>query len=378
MPDHDEHSRRSERRQKRSLRARLLSKLTGEMPPPDAGPSTTFVVADVEVTHTSLDEVPYREAVETLLGGPVESCSARLTKSLVATRFHPFVMALHHAFDGHRPLAISPDHIWLLICQGFAAHVNANAEGLRHRVVSFAGKQRIEVRRHEFVKGAMENPWEEVLPEFVQKIGEHVGPAADLLTPRFSTTGVVETAACQITLMDAMKPYFEYGFASGCGIPSVTLGGTPADWEAVQDRAEAFRPFDLDWWLDPLAEVLDQFRSAAAGQAEARWWRSFYKLNHHSGGPYINGHVLKLLPYLKHWETKEVTVRNEFTATTMEGLPSGLSRAPFRWTVLGPRPRRQYDMEFVGGFVGVRQSERDMSLRPEIGWAVRETAAAQS
>lgn len=55
-----------------------------------------------------------------------------------------------------------------------------------------------------------------------------------------------------------------------------------------------------------------------------------------------------------------------------EGLER--SQAPFRWTVLGPGPERRYEMEFVSGFVGVRQRSTELTLRPEIGWTVRETA----
>jgi hypothetical protein len=49
-------------------------------------------------------------------------------------------------------------------------------------------------------------------------------------------------------------------------------------------------------------------------------------------------------------------------------LPSGLSKALFRWEYLD----RSFDMEFLGGFVGVAQVKETLSLRPEIGWAVRE------
>jgi len=55
-------------------------------------------------------------------------------------------------------------------------------------------------------------------------------------------------------------------------------------------------------------------------------------------------------------------------------LPSGLSTAPFVWDYLG----RYYDYQFLGGFVGVCQDAADLTLRPEIGWAVRELAADQS
>ena len=53
---------------------------------------------------------------------------------------------------------------------------------------------------------------------------------------------------------------------------------------------------------------------------------------------------------------------------TLEMFPGGLSLAPFRWDYLG----RSLPMEFLGGFVGVRQDAGTLALRPEIGWAVRE------
>ena len=42
--------------------------------------------------------------------------------------------------------------------------------------------------------------------------------------------------------------------------------------------------------------------------------------------------------------------------------------APFHWE----HRARPFEMEFLGGFVGVGQSSETMALRPEIGWAVRE------
>ena len=54
-------------------------------------------------------------------------------------------------------------------------------------------------------------------------------------------------------------------------------------------------------------------------------------------------------------------------------LPSGLSKAPFRWNYLD----RSFDMEFLGGFVGVAQDQETLTLRPEIGWAVREAPATR-
>jgi hypothetical protein len=46
-----------------------------------------------------------------------------------------------------------------------------------------------------------------------------------------------------------------------------------------------------------------------------------------------------------------------------------MSKAPFLWNYL----ERSFDMEFLGGFVGVAQDQETLTLRPEIGWAVRES-----
>ena len=97
-----------------------------------------------------------------------------------------------------------------------------------------------------------------------------------------------------------------------------------------------------------------------------------------SGGPFVNGHLLKLFPYVKDYKTKAVTARNPYLASDRfanHGLgapdfPTGLSAAPVGWDHLGERR----DYEFAGGFVGVRQSG-DLTVRPEIGWAVREVEA---
>ena len=64
---------------------------------------------------------------------------------------------------------------------------------------------------------------------------------------------------------------------------------------------------------------------------------------------------------------------NRDKVLTIEQLPGGLSKAPFRWNYL----ERSFDMEFLGGFVGVAQDQETLTLRPEIGWAVREVPAAE-
>src|SRR5579871_2802283 len=206
---------------------------------------STFEVSSVPRAEEPLPEVPYRQAIEELLGQPllqtkqrlqeqlgwcerlptnrrddtrewfarvkqqlalVEAEEATATRSLEAcSRYHgglvaevfahPVIVSLHRAFTQHRPLCLSPDMIWLLICQGVAHHVNVHAEDLRSRLVQHPGKVRIEVRRDDFIKGSPENPWGEGIDAFSRQVREHVGPTHDLFVPRFSTTNATERIA---------------------------------------------------------------------------------------------------------------------------------------------------------------------------------------
>ena len=130
---------------------------------------------------------------------------------------------------GHRPIVLSPDMIWLLIAQGFAIHVNEHAEEMRSHFVSHEGKKKIVVIRHEFIKGSLENPWENVFDEFSTHIRREIGDTNhELIVSQFSTTGVIEKAVNEVVLMDSMKAYFKYIVYTRCGIPEVRLEGTHA------------------------------------------------------------------------------------------------------------------------------------------------------
>ncbi len=388
--------------------------------------TTTFEVSNVMRATEPLPEVPYKEAVEALLTTgipsterqfieklrslhrsvaipeappslPVEACTRYHGRLLADVSFHPVVAAVDRAFMDHRPLCLSPDTIWLMIIQGVANHINANAEELRPRIVSHQGKVRIEVRRDDFVKGSPENPWSEVFNEFSVQIRDHVGPKLDLFLPAFSTTGPVERAAAEVVLLDAMQSYFEYEVRTLCGIPTITLEGTHEDWKALAERVQGFKAIGLGSWLKVLAPILRQFVRASQGDVDPTFWRSLYKLNEQSGSPVITGWIKAFFPYLKDHRTRRATVpvrgffdcgtgnldamlnpddeRNQgwAEAPTIEELPGGLSRAPFRWKYL----ERSFDMEFLGGFVGVAQDQETLTLRPEIGWAVREAPAGR-
>jgi Domain of unknown function (DUF4419) len=348
----------------------------------------TFAVSDVSPATDPLPEVAYHQAVTDFLASPVESCSRYHGKLVAKVRSHPLIGALHAAFSSHRPVALSPDIIWLTLCQGFAHHINSNAETLRHRLVSHEGKLTLVVRRDGFVKGSPENPWQGVFAEFSEAIRGHIGDAHGLVVADFSTTGPVERAASEVVLLDAMQAYFSYEVHTICGIPSITLEGTAEDWRKIAGRVREFSRFDLAWWVEPLQPVLEQFVAAAEGKVNRKFWDSIYKWQgpRGSGSPYVSGWVLKLFPYLDNPEAKFARLHGEATSAAplipnpwiatppanhgpgRDDFPCLPAKAPFLWNYLGTA----YEMEFIGGLIGIQQDPQTLCLRPEVGWAIRD------
>lgn len=378
--------------------------------------SVTFPVCKVALADTLLAEVPYAEVLRTYAIKPGEDLYdaegnfleaappeptlesfSRSEKMLIESHFHPFVYAAYRAYSDHRPLTISPDMVWLMIVQGFAMHVNENAEALRKRFVDFDGKTNIDVRRDDFVKGNPDNDWESVFPEFSYKIGEYTGQTLkDLVVADFSTSGNVEKAAFEVSLMDAMDHYFSYSFSIMCGIPEIKLEGTPEDWALIEQKAQQLAQYDLDWWMKDLAPILQEFTAAAKGHVNQRFWEDIFKIDYIDvvcgEEPSMTGWIVKFFPYLPGHkaEVDEIAGRNPLIGVDMEtffqkgrrgtkvyngpkiaggDFATGLSKAEFLLNDNG----QLYKMEFSAGFIGISQDHTTKALRPEMGWAVIDT-----
>ena len=127
---------------------------------------------------------------------------------------HGFIAAAVSAFANHYPLALRPQHFWLMILQAIATHVELNAEELRSKWVAHEGKKELLVWRVNFREG-LPNDWADVIdnPEdgFLAQIGRNVveGVMQDL-QPAFGGTTADERIASAITVMDATKSFFSF------------------------------------------------------------------------------------------------------------------------------------------------------------------------
>ena len=212
-----------------------------------------FDVSKVKPLETKVEKQKMKEAVETLVASKVEACDNYTADVLRHPGYHSLMAAANYAYSYHYPLVLSPSAIWITIAQGLANHINNNAEELRHCFVTHEGKEKIEVRRDNFVRRSPENPWAEVFGEFSFKLKEKMlGDTHGLIVTDFSTSTPTDRAASEVVLMDAMKSYFDYYVCTACGIPSVALEGTKEDWEKIVSRVEKFTAYGLDWWVKTL------------------------------------------------------------------------------------------------------------------------------
>jgi hypothetical protein len=121
----------------------------------------------------------------------------------------------------------------------------------------------------------------------------------------------------------------------------------------------------LDWWLDRLEPVLQQFLETYEGRADNDWWgRVITNRAYGSGGGLdsISGWVRFFFPYtdggdLATFEEEHLDASN---------LPRGYVECPFKLDEKGPVT----DCQLLAGSFGVKIT-KDGGAAPCMGWLVR-------
>jgi len=297
--------------------------------------------------------------------------SSSLPDSLVSFGYNSFFYGMYQAYADHRPFVLSPDMIWLLISQGFSRHVNSNAEELLKYFVDYNGKVDLIVQNDSIRLDDPKSPWELVFPEFTNQIGKYTG--TDLiatLSSNFTTTTAIEKVASEITIMEAMKPYFNFVVIRVvCGIPEITLEGTPEDWQKVLDKALYLRKYKLDWWIEEIEPLLKEFIKASKGDIDKQFWRNMFK--YHSEKKYgapkiIDGWIVKFFPYDKYGKRNNL---KELKGG--DKLPQEIVKVDLKYVKFDGDRIENTPLELWAGFVGLKQNPISFSLKPQIGWMIR-------
>ncbi len=127
------------------------------------------------------------------------------------------IQGLVMAYKNHYPITISPDMIWLIILQGYSKFMEKHSELVREKYVNFEGKKELHVGRLGiFPETATKEVWRGIIEEFTKKIGDNVGKEViSNLQSDFTTTNSVTLTTSQVSIILAMKPYFEYKLSTG-------------------------------------------------------------------------------------------------------------------------------------------------------------------
>lgn len=216
------------------------------------------------------------------------------------------LQTVHMAYNFDKDLILTPDDVFLTILAGVGAHIAKDPEKYRHVFVSFEGKMDVEVECN-----APPQLWEScgVFEQFSEEIRNLVGDKwHDATLCNFSTSTPLELLISQLGFMEATGSYFEFIVSGMCGIKTMTLRGTVEDWCKVREKVEVFSTLgDLEWWMQELRLVLDQFVLARKGFVARSFWRRMIFGEHQDTGIYeksaercyVTGWLLALFPYTK-------------------------------------------------------------------------------
>ncbi|WP_110519065.1 DUF4419 domain-containing protein [Herpetosiphon llansteffanensis] len=376
-----------------------------------------FVVDAVEPYQSQLSLVDAQTHFAQRLKRPFIQMSHDPAQPLVKTNNdNSLIHTIHLAFSQHYPLLLTPDCLWLTIAQGFANHVNCHAEDLRQHFVDHAKKQKLNIEVDDLSSQAA---WAHAIGLWAQLLNQTL-PAnlAQTLQCDFSTTTAISRTASQIVLMHGFEHYFDYGAVCICGIPSITLLGTPADWRSIAERVQRLAEYDLAWWTERLAPICEGLILTSEGQPPHSFWQQLYKPYDQYGGEVVTGWVADLFPYIND-DKQRPTLRNPLFEQPRSALLNGAldheldfahnravyqsmlveylsgespnnDSAPTKTIVVGEGIRNSsfpsglasvpitiklpdgsvHELACVAGLIGTYSDATTKALSPEIGWAI--------
>ena len=329
-----------------------------------------FQIEELTPPKELLPEIPRNEVLGKFVGEV--DVSNKGPEKLVDLGTHPFLYGMYQAYADHRPFVISPDMIWLLICQAFASHVNSNSQKLSELLGDFTHgqKEKIIIRNDFLSPGCSSLLWEPVLDEFGEEIRKRVkGELVENIIPNFSTTTNKERFAGIISLMNTFDSFFEYKVLTIiCGIPQITLEGNIHDWQKLRKKAWALREYKLESWIDEIDYILEKFIDVFEDKLDQDFWRKIFKI-HEIGGcgipDVIDGWILTFYPFDKKGRRRE-----SYCISNFSSLPDEVLKVDFKHHYAGPIQTHTRNLQFVSGFIGAEQNSDNFAIRPYIDWFI--------
>jgi hypothetical protein len=214
----------------------------------------------------------------------------------VTSSTNGLVRAIWHAYSSHHHLTLRPDDVWFAILVQLSFYITANAEQLRSYFVAHEGQKELVV----FDVGLIDTVvFGRLAQEMTREIQKNVKDPdlREWVMPSFSTTTTCDKVVASILFMGATQKYFSQTMVLRCGIPSVTLLGEKADWEAILTKIEKIPQLGREpaQWARLLESVLRHFilsfDDPTSPDVISFWGKCVHKQSMASGPTYMCGWV---------------------------------------------------------------------------------------
>ncbi|KAG6918072.1 hypothetical protein DXG01_016730 [Tephrocybe rancida] len=326
----------------------------------------TFPVADcLPRRYSSKISQAYSSNPDTLLEGLAKTytperilqCSVDGKKDILV-RKNGFVLGALLAYNEHHNLVI---------------RINAHAEELRDKFVDHEGKKTLEVITSQPIHRA---DFGDMAVQMTGQIHLNVKDKSLIpwVLPNFSTTTNNDTVICSAIIMSTLQAYFIYTMRGKCGIPSITLEGTQADWQSILARIDKLPEFGEEptEWAGMLWVILLRFvRAFDEGGPPLRdkeFWERMIHEQAGSNGYYISGWMSAFCAWSKtggffrhkqHQGRERDTVPSWVHGLSFDGVwfprvgvpPEGYSEVEV--IVNDEVQRKTYECTLLAGHVGV-------------------------
>lgn len=300
---------------------------------------------------------------------PEEHKNMRIAPTIGPNLPNGLLETVRNAYDGHYPLALSPDVIWLTICQGMSKHINLNFKSLENKIYKNGHPKSILVRIDSLAFDSTQ--WSVAVDSLAQQTRRYTDPYFyEAFVPQFSTTTPIDHVAYQITLLDAQKKAFSYNLESGCGFPWIVLRGTTEDWELIKKKLSILDTLEMTEWKESLTPILDEFIEASQGRANKTFWMNIFKTEGEYETYAVTGWILKLFPYIDSDNKPNPYLNKRVAASdnlTTDRFPNSILSVPFVW--INFYEGRTDSLYFWSGILGAKQYG-DKTLEPFISWAL--------
>ncbi len=365
----------------------FIAFINAEEEVPAAEASVSFLVDSVTVPDTLLAKVSKRKLVTNNISWAKRVIYYSVTPDSLGNTYENGMMeSLHKAYLNHYPISLSPEMIWLLILQGFATHIRLNSEEFLSDIVLPYTNKTIMLNCSEYER-LDSIPWEKCAFDFVDSIQTRM-PAKlfSALTPTFSTADPDFQIISAVAIMDIVEPYLKYEILWGCGFPSITVEGTPKDWNKLIRATKKLKKYKLKWWLDELLPILEEFKNASNGSVNRSFWKCILKSQNERTGyipnKFFNGWMIKFFPYILsdeqsaqykdfdcYYSKNRYMVNLPYSEKGIElnEFPSGYSAINVK---MKSTTGCTIPLNLTAGFIGFEQDSVTKIVKPNMAWFV--------